>query len=85
MDLTDFGSLADYAHDRAAFDAALARSQPTRLHVVTPGPPVASAERACTGAMTCPCRTCSAAKSKRRALGAGPAAFSVKPARQRAA
>lgn len=90
MDDFEYGTLADYATDPDAYNAALARVkttlQPTRLHVVTAGP---STEPTCTGTMTCNCPNCGAQVIdlvRRGSIGNGAAQpWEPRPARQRAA
>lgn len=55
-----------YSRDPDAYRAALAIAQPTRLHVVTPGPPPVTPP--CTGGYTCQCPDClsSAARPRNR-------------------
>ncbi len=76
--------LMRYAPDLAAYAAALDRCRPTptRLRVVTLGPPSAPEHD---GSMTCPCIPCGIERSRRPALGAGRAQFKVRAPRDRRA
>jgi hypothetical protein len=74
-DAQQLASLRDYARDQTAYDNALNQAQPTRLHVVTTGPPN---QPSCNGSMTCSCQACSTERASISAKGAGPAAFRVR-------
>ncbi|HET6502122.1 MAG TPA: hypothetical protein VFG87_15305 [Amycolatopsis sp.] len=65
-------SLRDHAADHDAYDQAI--GAPTRLHIVTAGPPVGPP---CDGTYTCPCPSCRGNVTTITPKGAGPAAFRV--------
>lgn len=74
-----YEGLAAHAQDRARYDQALERLQPTRLVVVTPGP--RHNAPSCDSTMTCPCPTCTQDRVSRPAQGAGNASpFKVRTA-----
>ena len=60
--------LKSYSPDPDAYQAALDVAQPTRLRVVTAGPPVDTP--ACDGRLTCRCPGCEAERA--RIIKAGP-------------
>lgn len=68
-------SLRDYAPDKTAYDKALNQAQPTRLRIVTTGPPN---QPLCNGTMTCSCQACSIERASISPKGPGPAAFRVR-------
>lgn len=74
--------LMAHAPDPAAYAAALARNQPTRLHVVTmPGP---LDRPPCQGTMTCGCADCVLERGKRGPRGNGPQPWMPRASRRAA-
>lgn len=71
--------LAAYAPDPDAYHRSLHALQPTRLRVVTPGPPVE--QPACTGGYCCSCQDCLKARVQPRPRAHAAQPWQARPSR----